>query len=97
VLYGRQPTWSPMRNPASEFQDYAEMLGIDRGQFTTCLNSDQFAEEVTRNLRLGESLGVQGTPTLMLNGERIAVRDYNDLEQRVFEAAGMTAEDADVS
>jgi protein-disulfide isomerase len=98
VLYGRQPTWSPMRNPAGEFAEYAELVGADRGQFTACLNSDQFAEEVTRNLRLGESLGVQGTPTLMLNGERIAVRDYNDLEQRVFEAAGMTAtEDAGVS
>lgn len=91
VLYGRQPTWSPLRNPAAQFVEFAGQVGLDEGPFEQCLNSDRYAEEVTRNLRLGESLGVQGTPTLMLNGERIAVRDYNDLEQRVFEAAGMTA------
>ncbi|MEX2583269.1 MAG: thioredoxin domain-containing protein [Gemmatimonadota bacterium] len=91
VLYGRQPTWSAMRSPGGEFIDYAEAIGIDRGAFEQCLNSDRYAEEVTRNMRLGESLGVQGTPTLMLNGQRIAVRDYTDLEARVFEAAGMTA------
>jgi protein-disulfide isomerase len=89
-LYGRQPTWSPQRDPTAEFETMADQVGIDRRQFQQCLRSDQHAEEVTRNLRLGESLGVQGTPTLMLNGERIMVRDYRDLEERVFEAAGRT-------
>jgi len=91
VLYGRQPTWSPMRDPSSEFLQYAELVGIDRRAFQQCLNSDQHAEEVTRNLRLGESLGVSGTPTLMVNGERVQLRDYRDLEARVFEAAGREA------
>ncbi len=91
ILYGRQPTWSLQRDPSGEFTDYAELAGLDRGAFEQCLRSDEHAEEVTRNLRLGESLGVNGTPTLILNGERIQVRDYNDLEQRVYEAAGQTA------
>lgn len=88
VLYGRQPTWSGERNPISTYESYAEMLGLDARQFSNCLRSDQHAEEVTRNLQLGESLGVNGTPTLFLNGERVQVRDYNELEQRVLEAAG---------
>ncbi|MEX2571516.1 MAG: DsbA family protein [Gemmatimonadota bacterium] len=93
ILYGRQPNWSALRDPSGEFEDYAELAGVDRAQFSQCLASDRHAEEVTRNMRLGESLGVNGTPTLMLNGERLAVRDYNDLEQRVYEAAGMPAAD----
>jgi protein-disulfide isomerase len=88
VLYGRQPTWSAQRDPGSEFEAYAELLGMDRRQFQQCLRSDRHADEVTRNLRLGESLQVRGTPTLMLNGEHITVRDYRELEERVFEAAG---------
>lgn len=91
LLYGRQPTWSGQRDPGGEFESYAELLGMDRRQFQQCLRSDAHADEVTRNLRLGESLGVNGTPTLMLNGERVAVRDYRELEQRVFEAAGRPA------
>jgi protein-disulfide isomerase len=91
VLYGRQPTWSGMGNPASEFVDYAALVGIDAGEFESCLRSDRHAEEVTLNLRLGESLGVSGTPTLMLNGERLDIRDYRELEERVLEAAGQPA------
>lgn len=89
VLYGRQPTWSSMGNPASEFVAYARLIGIDDREFESCLRSDRHAEEVTRNLRLGESLGVGGTPTLMLNGQHLEIRDYRDLEQRVLEAAGL--------
>jgi len=95
VLYGRQPTWSPTRDPSGEFIDYSELVGIDRRAFQQCLRSDQHAEEVTRNLMLGESLGVNGTPTLMVNGERIQLRDYRDLEARVYEAAGRAPVDAD--
>jgi protein-disulfide isomerase len=90
VLYGRQPTWSGMRNPSNEFESYAGLVGIQEGPFSECLNSDRHAEEVTRNLRLGESLGVSGTPTLMIDSERLNVADYNELEQRVMEAAGRT-------
>jgi protein-disulfide isomerase len=88
VLYGRQPTWSQQRDPSSEFVDYAQLVGVDRREFQQCLRSDRHAEEVTRNLRLGESLGVNSTPTLMLNGERLMVRDYRELEERVLAAAG---------
>lgn len=91
VVYADQRTWSVGREPSSLFVDYAGRVGIDEAQFEQCLNSDMHAEEVTRNLRLGESLGVNGTPTMMLNGERLNPADYNELEARVMEAAGMTA------
>lgn len=96
VLYGRQPTWSVQRSaPTASFIEFAEEIGLDGGEFGECLRSDRYADEVTRNLRLGESLGVTGTPTLMINGELVRVQDYNDLEARVMEAAGMaTAEES---
>ena len=71
-----------------DFVDFAEELNLDTSAFRQCLSSDAHAEEVTRNLRLGEQLGVTGTPTLMINGELVRVRDYTDLEERVMAAAG---------
>ena len=62
---------------------------MDAGAFEECLRSDSHAEEVTRNLRLGESLGVNGTPSFMLNGQRAQFSDFNDLEQRVYQLAGI--------
>jgi len=90
VLYSRQPTWSIQRDPSADFISYAELLGLPAGPFEDCLSSDRHAEEVTRNLRLGESLGVNGTPSFMLNGERASFGDYTQLEQRVYELAGRT-------
>lgn len=81
LLYGRQPRWASVRNAADIFIDYAGEIGLNRGAFQECLNSDRYALEVTQNLRLGESLGVQGTPTLFINGKRLpAVPSFRELE-----------------
>lgn len=98
VLYGRQPIWSASGGPPlSELEDYADLVGLERGPFRQCLRSDRHAEEVTRNLRMGESLGVTGTPTLMLNGQLLSIRDYNELEARVLEAAGLSTAPAEAA
>ncbi len=91
VLYGRQPTWSVLRNPAETFVDYADLVGINTSAFERCLASDQHAEEVTRNLRLGESLGVNGTPSFIINGQRASFGSYQELEERVYQMAGQQA------
>jgi protein-disulfide isomerase len=89
VLYARQSRWSSMRETTSYFVEMADELGLDRGQFDSCLRSDRYAEEVTRNLRLGESLGVNGTPTLFVNGRRLPnIPAFSDLERMVMEEAG---------
>lgn len=89
VLYGRQPTWSAVRNASDSFVEYAGLVGLDQSAFTSCLNSDRHADEVTRNLLLGESLGVNGTPSFMLNGQRMTFADYQELEQQVYRMAGI--------
>jgi protein-disulfide isomerase len=97
VLYGRQNRWSRARDASSEFTGYAAEVGIDRGAFDACLRSDRHAEEVTRNQRLGVQLGVEGTPTIFVNGRRLpAPPDYRQLEALVMqEVEGTAGEPAD--
>lgn len=91
LVYARQMRWSSMGDASGVFIDIAEEIGLDRGQFTECLRSDRFAEEVTRNMRLGESLGVPGTPTLFVNMRRLPqVPSYSELEALVRSEAGLT-------
>jgi protein-disulfide isomerase len=66
VLYRSQPRWSTIQNPAGMFEDYAEDLGLDEGEFSDCLKSDRHADVVTANMQLGYQLQVQGTPTVMV-------------------------------
>ncbi|MCW2974488.1 MAG: Na(+)/H(+) antiporter nhaA [Thermoleophilia bacterium] len=48
----------------------AAELGIDAETFGTLLRDPDVAERVERDLRSGASLGVTGTPTFFVNGER---------------------------
>lgn len=68
-IFRNQPAWSRSASaPLGLFEDYAEAVGLDAAQFRGCLRSDEHALTVTANLRLGELLGVNGTPTIMVSG-----------------------------
>lgn len=61
------------RLPASELQDgtliaRAADLGLDTARFERDLRSDETAAEVARNEDLARRLGVNGTPTFLLDG-----------------------------
>jgi protein-disulfide isomerase len=66
-LYEQQARWSPSASPVGTFSGYADDLGLDKGDFEDCLNSDKHADVVTAQMKLGEALGVTGTPTVMVS------------------------------
>lgn len=78
-LLAEQPRWSARGNVTGDFIAYAVAVGLDRPAFEQCLKSDRHADVVTANLRLAEQLGVQGTPTLYINGK--LVRSLSGWEQ----------------
>lgn len=83
-LYGRQPSWSSLPNATNYFITLADEIGLDEGQFSSCLRSDAHQEEISRNMQLGQMLGVQGTPTLFVNMKRLGgVPDFAELQQIV--------------
>lgn len=76
-LFREQVTWSPLAEPVDTFEDYAADLGLDRGDFAGCLNSDRHADLVTANLRLAETVGVPRTPTILVNVPGAGTREAN--------------------
>jgi len=68
MLFQNQANWSPSAAPPTgAFASYAEQIGLDRGEFSSCLNSDRHAETVSANYELGRQLGVGGTPTVYVS------------------------------
>lgn len=89
-LFGQQPRWSAKANATDEFVDYAEAVGLDRKAFEGCLKSERYADVVTANLRLGEQLGVSGTPTLYIDGKLIrGLSGYEQLREVIEAELGM--------
>ena len=78
-VFGGQSQWAFSQSaPTGLFTQYAADVGLDTAAFTECLRSDKHADVVTANQLLGESLGVQGTPTVFVNGRRLGDREWQD-------------------
>jgi protein-disulfide isomerase len=55
-----------------DLKQYAQELGLDMPQFTTCLDSDKYAQEVERDLQDGLKVGVSATPSFFINGQPVS-------------------------
>lgn len=90
VLFGQQSRWSAKAaTPLAEFEEYAGELGLDPSAFEGCLKSDRYAEMVTANRLLGEALGVNATPTVIINNKRVSnPLDYEELSKQIAQEPG---------
>jgi protein-disulfide isomerase len=52
-------------------KEHAAALSLDTAKFNQCLDSGKFADAVAEDLKQGEKLGVQSTPTLYVNGRPV--------------------------
>lgn len=50
---------------------YAQELGLDQNQFNNCLNAGKFKQDIERDIRDGQAMGIEGTPTFFINGRKI--------------------------
>lgn len=72
ILFENQSTWGEKQaaNPAL-FEGYAKQIGLNLEQFKKDVVSKEVKERVERDKASGERLGVTGTPSFFLDGEKI--------------------------
>jgi len=71
LLYERQSTWSASKNPATVVEDYAAELGLNIDQFKTDFASESVNNAIQGDIKAGQALGANSTPTFVLNGKKI--------------------------
>jgi protein-disulfide isomerase len=77
---------------SDKLKEYATRVGLDRAKFDAALDSGRFAESVHRDLHDGDRVGVQGTPTVFLNGRRVTDLSYEGLKSAVDAALSAAAQ-----
>jgi protein-disulfide isomerase len=88
ALFARQNDWSFERSAEEKLLEYGQAVGLDGDKFEGCLRSDKYAREVSESKSLGESLGVDGTPSIYVNGQKITPpSSYSELEQQLRQIA----------
>ena len=79
----------------SDLERYAQQLGLNMDQFRAALDSHKFKAQVEANVALGKSVGVEGTPSFVINAQLVVGPSPNELPAMVERAiAGKPLVDA---
>lgn len=71
LLYENQKLWSDLPDLHPMAANFANTLGLDVSRFVRDMDSQQVDAIVMADLQRGQSLGVNGTPTLFIDGQQI--------------------------
>ena len=66
---------------------YATTLGVDVGEFTTCIDENRYANKIQSDMASGVAAGVSGTPGFLVNGELVVGAQPYSVFQAAIEAA----------
>ena len=66
-----------------KLRQYATEVGLDRARFDAALDSGKFADKVQRDVIDGHKLGINGTPTLYINGKRVSDNSYESMKSAI--------------
>ncbi|TFF04417.1 DsbA family protein [Cellulosimicrobium funkei] len=83
-MYATQADWGEARDSkAHVFRGFAEEMGLDMAQYDADVADPKVAARVQRDFDEGRALGVGGTPTFFLDGEKVSVENPGDLTRAV--------------
>ncbi len=87
LLFETQPEWGEQQSSQEEvFFGFAEDLGLDMDEFRAVYDDPATLEKIERDQADGEALGVAGTPSFFLDGEKLEVESFEELVQRLEQA-----------
>ena len=67
-LFSDQSGWRNSEDPYAFFSDLAEDVGLDVERFNSCIQAGWRDSKVSANIRLGQQVGVRGTPLFLIDG-----------------------------
>ncbi|HRP06885.1 MAG TPA: thioredoxin domain-containing protein [Gemmatimonadales bacterium] len=77
MLYAKQDSFG-----LKPWTEIAADAGVaDMPRFEECLGESEITERIDSDIKSGNNLGVNGTPTILVNGWRYHVPPYDSLEQ----------------
>ncbi len=93
-LFENQNTWSRSAAPQAYFIQYAEELGLDMPLFKKHLRSSLLQDHIESQFNEAQDLGLTGTPSFYLNGERLEFQTFEEFFGAIDAALGIAPQDA---
>lgn len=86
-MFETQPQWGEKQDSqAPLFRSFAQDLGLDMTAYDTAVSAEETKERIRRDVADGAALGVSGTPTFFLNGEKLVLNTEEEFRQKLTDA-----------
>ncbi len=93
-LFRRQMQWAFGDDPKLELQKITNQAGMDGAAMAECLQRNEILEVINANIEeANEVFKITGTPNFLINGEKVTLKTFADLEKLLDKAvteAGLT-------
>lgn len=87
-MFETQPEWGEKQDSqAALFRNYAQDLGLDLARYDADIADEKTKERIRQDVTDGTALGVTGTPTFFLNGEKLTLNTEEQFRQLLDDAA----------
>ena len=90
-LFENQSVWSRSSNPRAAFIGYAEEIGLDVDTFKRHMDSSIIADAIDASFDEARERDFTGTPTFILNGERMDFTTFEEFKSQIEEAINADA------
>lgn len=86
-MYATQENWGEGKTPADDtFRGFARELGLDLAAYDKAYVDPATLQRVNEDVADGTALGVEGTPTFFLNGQKLTPESADDLRKALDDA-----------
>lgn len=82
-IFETQDQWAALADPTDLFVTYAEELELDTEKFRNDVTTQANKERISKDQSDGYAVGVSGTPTFFINGERQTSFEYESLKRAI--------------
>lgn len=71
LMYENQDSWSQAPGVSAIFEGFAQELGLNLDQFKADVTSEAVADTINADIKAGQAVGANSTPTFVLDGKKI--------------------------
>ncbi|WP_024365438.1 DsbA family protein [Arthrobacter sp. TB 26] len=86
-MFETQPQWGESQDSqAPLFRTFAQELGLDLTKYDAAVADEKTIDRIRKDVADGRALGVTGTPTFFLNGEKLVLNTEEQFRQKLTDA-----------
>ncbi len=88
-LYANQGSWLNADDTVEALFEYAKLAGFSRERFDECVNDESELNRIISRIEYAQqTYDISGTPTVILNGEKVQPASYEELSEMIADLGG---------